>query len=212
MVIDPKNIIDISMDLNEKTVVWIADPQPQLIPIARKPKDPCNFTWLNFGSHAGTHVDAPFYLFSDKWTVNQIPFRLLIGNCQVLDLTHVRDVITRQDLQKCKITEKKILLKTKNSFDKMQKYNPKHITMTADAAKYLVKIGTETVGYDYQSFERNGENVLHDIFLSKSIICIDNLRLAKTKAKTYGLICLPIKVTGIDGGPARVILYDADGT
>lgn len=208
MEIDPKKIIDISMDLNEKTVVWVQDPQPQLKPICRQPKDQCNFTWLDFGTHAGTHVDAPFYLYSKQWTVDQIPLSRLMGRCQVLDLTFVEDMITREDLQRCTITEKKLLIKTKNSYDKMKKYNPKHVAMTADAAAYLVELGIETIGYDYQSFERNGENVLHDIFLSRNITCIDNLRLKETEAKKYSLICLPVKVTGIDGAPARAILID----
>lgn len=198
------------MDLNEKTVVWTQDPQPKLKPICRIPQEGCNFTWLDFGAHAGTHVDAPFYLFSDKWTADQIPFERLIGKCQVVDLTEVEDMIEVKHLEKHKLTQKMVLLKTKNSFDSMKKYNPKHVAMTPEAAEYLIKKGITTVGYDYQSFERDGENVLHRIFLEKSITLIDNLRLKNTKGKEYYLICLPVKVTGIDGAPSRAILIDGD--
>ena len=202
------NILDISMDLNEKTVVWTADPAPQLKPVARLPKDGCNFTWLDFGCHAGTHVDAPYYLFPDKWTTDQIPFSRLLGRCQVLDLTDVADTITVDDLKKHLLTCDKVLLKTSNSFDPMRAYNPRHVAMSPEAAEYLVAQGVTTVGYDYQSFERNGENVLHRIFLAKSITLIDNLRLAHAEAREYFLVCLPVKLTGIDGAPARAILLD----
>jgi len=205
-----KKMIDISMDLNEKTIVWIADPQPQLKPILRRPKDPCNFTWFDFGAHAGTHVDAPFFLYSDKWTIDQIPLTRMIGKCQVLDLTNINDVITSEDLKKFKITKKIVLLKTKNSFDKMEKYNPKHIAMTVEAAEYIAKKRVTCLGYDYQSFEREGKNDVHDVFLSRNITLIDNLRLRNAEQKDYFLICLPIKVTGIDGAPARAILIDND--
>ncbi len=205
-----KKIIDISMDLNEKTVVWTADPQPQLKPILRQPKDLVNFTWLDFGAHAGTHIDAPFFLYKDKWTSDKIPLTRTIGECQVLDLTHVDDMITSEHLKKFKITKKILLLKTKNSFDKMEKYNPKHIAMTVESAEYLVKKGVACLGYDYQSFEREGKNDVHEVFLSRSITVIDNLRLKEAEQKNYFLICLPIKVTGIDGAPSRAILVDND--
>lgn len=201
-------IIDISMELNEKTVVWVDDEQPKLIPIARIPNAPINFTWLDFGSHAGTHIDAPYYLFNDKWKSDEVPFEILMGKAQVIDLTKVEDYIEIEDLRKHNITEKRILLKTKNSYDKMEKYNPKHVALSMDAAKYLRDLGIQLIGYDYQSFEREGKVDIHRIFMEKNIIALDNLRLKNTEEKTYQLICLPIKITGIDAAPSRAILIE----
>jgi arylformamidase len=204
--IDANKIIDISMDLNEKTVVWTADPKPKLIPILRQPKDQCNFTWLDFGAHAGTHVDAPYYLFADKWTSDKIPFDRLIGRCQVIDMTGVNDMITDVDFKNIKITTHIVLIKTKNSYNEMISYNPAHIAMTSSAAQYLMDQGVYTIGFDYQSFERDGKNELHGLLMARDVISIDNLRLAQTEQGEYNFICLPIKVTGIDAGPARAIL------
>lgn len=201
-------VIDISMDLNEKTVVWTADPQPKLTAVCRQPEADCNFTWLDFGAHAGTHIDAPFYLFADKWTCDQIPLSRLIGPCQVLDLTHVEDMIDVDDLKRESISRNIVLLKTKNSADPMHGYNPNHVAMTVPAAEYLIEKGVTTLGYDYQSFERDGKNEVHHAFLSKSITLVDNLRLANAQGKEYLLVCLPVKVTGIDGAPARAILIE----
>jgi len=203
-----EKIIDISMDLNEKTVVWKDDPQPKLKPLARIPDAPCNFTWLDFGAHTGTHIDAPFYLFNDKWTSDQVPLDRLIGTCQMIDISDVSDMITAEDLKKYKINQKIVLLKTKNSYDAMNAYNPKHVAMTLDAANYLVEQGITTLGYDYQSFEREGKNDIHRVFMKKNIIVIDNLRLKNVDAKEYILFCLPIKVTGIDAAPARAVLIE----
>jgi len=208
MKIDMSSIIDISMDLNEKTIVWTKDAQPELRPILRIPVDECNFSWLNFGSHAGTHIDAPYYLFNDKWPSDKIPWDRIIGRCQVLDLSHVNDMIDEEDLRKCDIKCKIVLIKTKNSFDPMERYNPKHVAMNAKAARYLISQGITTIGYDYQSFEREGKNELHKIFMEKDIIPIDNLRLKDAAAKEYFLVCLPIKVTGIDAAPSRAVLFE----
>ncbi len=201
-------IIDISMELNEKTVVWVDDEPPKLIPIARKPEAPINFTWLDFGAHAGTHIDAPYYLFNEKWKSDEVPFEVLIGNCQVIDLTDVDDYIEVKDLKKHNITEDRILLKTKNSYDNMEKYNPKHVALSNESACYLRDLGIKLIGYDYQSFERNGSVDIHRIFMEKNIVALDNLRLKETEEKIYKMICLPIKVTGIDAAPSRAILID----
>ena len=201
-------IIDISMDLNEKTIVWVDDKQPKLIPIARKPTAPINFTWLDFGAHAGTHIDAPFYLFNDKWKSDEIPLEILNGDCQVLDLTNVTDLIEVKDLISKKITSTRILLKTRNSFDPLTQYNPKHIALSDKAAQYLASAGIKLIGFDYQSFERQGATDIHRIFMEKDIVCLDNLRLKETSEKKYYLICLPLKVVGIDAAPCRAVLME----
>lgn len=202
------NIIDISMELNEKTVVWVDDDQPKLIPLARQPEAPVNFTWLDFGAHAGTHIDAPYYLFNEKWKSDEVPFEVLMGDCQVIDLTDIDDYIEVEDLKKHTIISKRILLKTKNSYDNMKKYNPKHVALSTKAAEYLRDLGIILIGYDYQSFERNGTVDIHRIFMEKNIVALDNLRLKETEEKIYKMICLPVKVTGIDAAPSRAILIE----
>ncbi|MFH1174584.1 MAG: cyclase family protein [archaeon] len=201
-------IIDISMELNEKTIVWVDDAQPKLKPLARMPQAPCNFTWLEFGAHAGTHIDAPYYLFTDKWTSDQVPLDRLMGTCQVLDLTNVDEYITEKELSKQTISQSMLLLKTKNSYDPLEKYNPHHVALSPGGANYLISKGITVLGYDYQSFERAGSTDIHRLFMAKDIILIDNLRLREAEAKEYQFICLPIKVTGIDAAPARAILVE----
>lgn len=206
--IDTKRIIDISLALNEKTVVWTDDAQPELKPLLRTPADPVNFTWLSFGSHAGTHVDAPFFLYEDGWTADQIPFDRLVGKCQVLDLSGLQETIRAEDLKDITITENILLLKTANSFDPMVRHNARHVDMTVEAAEVLVSKGVRTLAYDYLSFERDGRNEVHEVFLSRAITVIDNVRLAAVEAGIYFLVCLPIKLTGTDGAPCRAILLE----
>ena len=194
------------MALNEKTVVWKDDAAPELRAICRTPEQTCNFTWLNFSAHAGTHIDAPYYLFSSSWTADQVPLDRLMGTCKVIDLSYIEDTITLADIKYHEITQKKILLKTKNSFDASGEYNPQHVDIDPDAARYLVEQGVHTVGYDYQSFERGGATEIHRIFLEKNITLIDNLVLGHVAAGIYKLIALPLKVTGIDAAPVRAIL------
>lgn len=201
--------IDISMELNQKTVVWREDEPPKLINMASIEKEGCNFSWLSFSSHAGTHVDAPYYLFADKWSSEEIPLQRFIGECEVVDLSDLScDVIAAHHLP-AKFKSERVLLKTKNSLDPMEKYNPLHVCLSLEAAEHIIKQGVLTLGYDYQSFEREGKNKLHALFLKNSITLLDNLRLAAVCSGIYWLIALPLKVTGIDAAPLRAVLVSA---
>ena len=133
-----RKYIDISLPLNEKTVVWVEDAQPHFKPVCRRPEAPCNFTWLSFGAHAGTHVDAPYYLYTNQWTSDQIPLERLCGICQVVDLTHVDDTIEVSHLEQIEFTEPIILLKTKNSYDPMLTYNHQFVALSVTAAEYCI--------------------------------------------------------------------------
>lgn len=207
MNINTEKYIDISMELNANTLVWTEDRAPELIPMARQPEAPVNFTWLSFGAHAGTHVDAPFYLYKDQWTADQIPLSRLMGHCEVIDLTHVEKIITEEHLKALPISSKKIFLRTQNSFDPLVEFHGNHIELSVSAAAYLVSLGIETVGYDYQTFEQGGSNAVHAAFLRKNVTLLDNLRLKEAVAGEYFLMCLPVKVTGIDAAPARALLF-----
>ena len=205
-----RKYIDISLALNPDTVVWIEDSPPEFRAVCSRPEAPCNFTWLNFGAHAGTHVDAPYYLYADQWTCDQIPLERLNGRCQVLDLTHVEDTISVEDLEKETITEPIVLIKTKNSYNPMKVFNHRFIALSVPAAEYLKRRGVTTLGYDYLTFERDGANAVHDVFLKDNITLLDNLRLNEAEGKIYELLCLPVKITGIDAAPVRALLLEVD--
>ena len=200
------DIIDISMELNERTVVWKDDPQPQLRPVLRQPEHPVNFTWLDFGAHAGTHIDAPYFLFEEGMTADQIPLTELMGPCQVLDLSEVEETVEPWHLHRLEIDSSRVLLRTQNSLDPMEKYNPEHVALSLSSAQYLLDKGVRLIGYDYQSFERGGATLLHRYLLEREITLLDNLRLADAPAGHYTLLCLPLRVTGIDAAPCRALL------
>lgn len=204
---DVSEAIDISMELNEETLVWIEDPQPELRAVLRQPADPVNFTWLSFSAHAGSHVDAPFFLYPESWSSDQIPLDRMIGPAQVLDLTHVDDLISVCDLEKLTPIRSRILMRTRNSFDPLRSYNPDHVALSTEAAQWLLDNGVETLGYDYQSFERGGSNEIHSILLKERVTVIDNLRLADAAGGNYTLLCLPLRLTGIDAAPCRALLF-----
>jgi arylformamidase len=65
------------------------------------------------------------------------------------------------------------------------------------------------VGVDYLSVERYDaprEHPVHRRLLSAGIVIVEGLALAGPPPGWYELLCLPLKIAGGDGAPARVIL------
>ena len=77
-----------------------------------------------------------------------------------------------------------------------------------EAARYLVECRIQTVGVDYLSvggFESGGPET-HRILLEAGIWIIEGLQLEQVEPGDYELICLPLKIIGGDGAPARAVL------
>jgi arylformamidase len=164
---------------------------------------------ISMGTHTGTHIDAPRHFIEGGKTVNQIDLEQLNGPCQVLDLTKVEEKITKQDLEKIKITPNKIiLLKTKNSsLSPTAPFNPNFIYLETSGAEYLANLPIKAVGIDYLGIERNQpDHTTHKAFLNKNIPIIEGLRLEKAINKEYNLTALPLKVEGLEATPARCLL------
>jgi arylformamidase len=52
---------------------------------------------------------------------------------------------------------------------------------------------------------------VHRILLAAGVVIVEGLALAGVTPGRYTLICLPLKLTGGDGAPARAVLIaDAD--
>ena len=77
------------------------------------------------------------------------------------------------------------------------------------AAEWLVRRGIKLVGVDYLSVAPWKESVpTHTILLKAGIVVVEGLNLTGVKAGTYEFICLPLKLVGSDGAPARAVLVE----
>lgn len=172
--------------------------------------DIANITRLCLGSHTGTHVDAPHHFRDGSETVDRLSLEMLMGPALVMDLEDVESSISREDLDVVGLDGvKRLLLKTRNSklwdhpgFDK------DYVSLEDDAADYLVEAGVGLVGIDYLSVERFRSDTyhVHHELLGAGVVLLEGINLAAVMSGKYELICLPLKVRGGDGAPARAVL------
>jgi arylformamidase len=102
-----------------------------------------------------------------------------------------------------------VLLRTRNSALLSQaQFVPDYTYLAPDGAEYLVSKGVELVGVDYLSIEQfhSGHHKTHRTLLAKAVVILEGLDLSQVSAGEYDLICLPLRLEGCDGAPARAVL------
>ena len=81
------------------------------------------------------------------------------------------------------------------------------MTITLDAAEYLVKKGIRAIGVDYLSPDEYGSNdPTHKIFLGAGVPIIEGLYLGEVEPGTYKMTAIFLSIKNSDGGPIRAIL------
>ncbi len=198
------------MTLNKDIQVYKnkEEKKPTFINVSNHDQDLAYETDLHFNLHTGTHVDYPLHMIPGGKTSDAEILDKLIGPCKVLDFTECKESIGKDDLMKHDIKENDFLLfKTKNSFS--DEFLSDFVYLDREGAKYLQDLKIRGVGTDGLGIERNQvDHLTHKILLGDDRVIIEGLRLKDIQAKSYQMICLPLKISGVEATPARVILKD----
>lgn len=204
--------IDISVPLYPGMVHWPDNPPMEadfVMSMARG--DVCNVSRLSMGAHTGTHMDAPLHFIEGGKSIDQMPLSATIGQARVIEINDAES-IKAVELQKHTLKAgERVLFKTKNSTRCWQTatFVEDFVYIARDAAHYLAEQGVQTVGVDYLSvggYRVDGPQT-HHALLGAGIWIIEGLNLSQVQPGLYDLICLPLKLQGREGGPARAILY-----
>jgi arylformamidase len=203
-------LYDISVVISPSLPRYPGDPPIRLSPLPPPAVgEPFCVTLLSFGSHTGTHIDAPAHLLDGGLSVDKIPLDLLIGPCLVVDLTAHDDQIDAGLLKKLPLKgAPRLLFRTRNSeLWKQPGFVEEFAALTPEAASWLVELGVQLVGIDYLSVERSqSQGRVHRVLFEAGIIILEGLNLAGVERGEYELICLPLKLSGGDGAPCRAVL------
>lgn len=206
-------LIDISVTLDEKLPTWPGSPGFRTEPIQRMETGAeSNLTQLTCDVHTGTHVDAPRHFVSDGATVARIPLGVLVGPAFVAEVPNEVDTITARILDSLNIPEgtERLLLHTSNSklwHSHAGSFQHDYVALAPGAAEWIVDHDIHCVGIDHLSVQHYDDGPdTHQILLREEVIIVEGLDLSGVDAGRYELICMPIKLDGSDGAPARVAL------
>jgi arylformamidase len=202
-------LIDVTLPLGAALPSFPGDPPFELTPVLKlSAGSPYNVSRLVTGTHAGTHVDAPAHFVAGGATVDQLPLEILIGKARVLDMSAV-ERIERRDLEQADLRDDiRVLIKTRTSAQPRAGRPDDSVSLGADAATYLVQAGIKLVGFDGLSIDgaASREFAAHQALLGAGVIVVEGLELSEVEPGDYEMTCLPLRLLGGDGSPARVVL------
>ena len=203
--------IDVSVPLHSGMVHWPDNPPVRIERMLDiEHGDAANVSKISMGSHTGTHMDAPLHFVREGKSLDAMPLDATIGRARVVEIRDPES-IKPSDLRRHEIRSgERILFKTRNSARSWpsRAFMEDFVYVSQEAARYLATCNVRTVGIDYLSvggFRKDGVET-HRALLEAGIWVIEGMDLSEVEPGEYELVCLPIKVLGSDGAPARALL------
>lgn len=203
-----QRILDVTLPLSADVPSFPGDPAFRLEPFRRIADGAaCNVSRIVASTHAGTHVDAPAHFIDGGLTVDALALEILIGKARVVEVPSV-ERIERADLQRANLRDDlRVLIKTRAS-EKRGRGSEAACGLSLDAATYLVQAGLKLVGMDALSVDHpdSADFAAHRALLRAGVVVVEGLDLKGVEPGDYDMTCLPLRLQGADGSPARVVL------
>ena len=208
--------IDVSVTVRSGMPHWPDNPpivMERVLDLSRG--DAANVSHLAMGVHSGTHMDGPVHFIHEGPGLDEMPLSATMGEARVIEIEHPRE-ITAEELARHELRAgERILFRTSNSIRcwRAADFVEDFVYISEQAARHLAQARVRTVGVDYLSVGGYHEDgaLIHRILLDAGIWIIEGLDLSPVTGGRYEMICLPVKLHGSDGAPARAILRPIAG-
>ena len=200
-------ILDISVPIRERMPVY-----PGNAGVALRRVDSiadgavANVSAVDLGAHTGTHVDAPNHFIDGAPGVDAVALAPLMGDAVVVDATAVDKTLDAAAVAAAGVPAgaERVLFRTRNSqLWEQDEFSEDFVSFDASGARALLDAGVRLVGIDYLSI---GDPGAHRALLGADVAVVEGLDLRAVEPGPYQLVCLPLKLVGSDGGPARAVL------
>ena len=206
-------IFDITLPISPELILWPGDAPLILEKVASMDKGAhANVSRLSLSVHTGTHVDAPHHFLNDGRTVETMPLAVLTGPARVVLIPDEVNTIDAAVLNGAGIPAgtERVLFKTRNSSlwqRGEKKFHADFVSFSSGGASWLVGHAVKLVGIDYLSISPYKNSVpTHRVLLQAGMVILEGVDLSSVPPGSYDLYCLPLKLVGSDGSPARAIL------
>lgn len=207
----PPPWIDISVPIEPGVPIFEGDPDYRIeLSASIAAGAVCNVSRLAMGVHTATHLDAPRHFIEGAPASESIPLDACIGPAWVVDATSLNRTIGADDLATLAIPpgETRLLFKTPNSqLWSLPGFQTGFIALDESAAAFLVEREVRLVAIDYLSIAPFGDPVAtHQTLLAAGVAILEGTDLRAVEPGPVELLCLPIRLVGSDGVPARALV------
>jgi len=218
-------IIDLTYQMQEGMITFAYWHPPFLIKkVGRQEVEGRETKWISFGSHTGTHTDAPLHFIKNGKTIPDIPLTKLVGKVAIADFTKLKEneFVTKDMLKRIKITKKMIFKFGWGEYWNKKKFYRGYPFFSKEAAEYLVDKKIELLAMDSPSPDDSRiklskgvigtdlDSPIHKVFLKAGVVLVEYLANLD-KVKDYDgwvIVAAPLKIRSADGSPARVFIFN----
>jgi malonyl-CoA/methylmalonyl-CoA synthetase len=219
-------IVDLSHPIREGMLSFPSPNHvaPTITQIARHEVEGRETRRVLFGTHTGTHVDAPLHFIPGGGGIETLDLAALVGPAVVADLTPAAPLepIGVERLQAAigpTLRHPRLLLR----FDWSQRFvdldfyaSSPHLE--AATCEWLLEQGIRLLGMDTPSpddprlgYGSGNDSPNHKLLLGRGVVLLEYLaNLDALGAETF-LAALPLPLSGSDGAPARVVAIEFPG-
>lgn len=204
-------VIDLSIPIHPEMLHWGRRPTYEMVEEIADgfPSDVSR--WL-IGAHTGTHVDAPSHFVPGATTVDEIALDSVVGPVRVLDLRHVDEEITADDLERAGADGAvRVLFRTRNSTDALTRTEKSAtwVGLGPSGAAWLVDHGVVFAGIDYMTMEtpaHTGTWPTHVALCGAGVVILENADLSGVEPGDHFMVCQPVPFAGREAAPAPTVL------
>ena len=209
--------LDLSHSVSEDATVYPGDPAVELAPAATREADGYRVTEVQFGSHSGTHVDAPSHTEPDGRPIDAFEPAAFVFDARIVDCSSAtaREPIERSALPEETDAE---LLVVRTDWDAhwgTDRYYD-HPFLTPAAAEWCGAnghhVGLDALSPDPSPSRRGDERddepggvPAHHALLGRERFVIENLTGLAELPERVELRAYPLALDGGDGSPVRAV-------
>ncbi|MFH5836389.1 type II CAAX prenyl endopeptidase Rce1 family protein [Proteiniclasticum sp. C24MP] len=182
--LEGQKIIDISKALVDGMPVYPGDPEVEIREVRSISQEGYAVRSIQMNTHASTHMDFPSHFIENGGTQDDVDLNLLYGEVRVAE--------TSSEF----LPEGTVRVIFKDGY------------IAKERAQALIEGGIKVVGTALDSIEEGEPYEVHKMLLKSGIIILENLNLSHVACGRYTLSAFPLKISGAEAAPARVVLID----
>jgi len=209
-------IIDLSSKIHEGMNVFPGDPCVSLHLTSAHDADAFQVTELRFGSHTGTHIDAPRHFLAGGAAITEVPLDSVVGDAVCIKAKiyyaggELHPVIDLSEEDKSAIrTGDRVLLSTGwEEKAGTPAYFLGYPVFAKELLLFLLEKKVRMIGIDLPTVESNIDPddtfAMHRMILSHGIIPVEGLiNLSELAGKRFFFAAAPLLLENGDGSPVR---------
>lgn len=192
------------------------DPAPQIHP-AQGIQNPWMVSEIHFGSHTGTHIDAPAHYIPGGKTIDQYPLERFIQPGVVTPPLNLQDegpIQPKHIINALNLIPKGGALLLQTNWDRFwntERYF-QHPFLTIAAAEMIADSGIGILGIDSLNIDSTtqGSSDAHQILLNQDVLIVENLTglFQLTPMRLFRFSFIPLFLVNLDGSPIRAYATD----